>query len=182
MFLRKKRDEDEINEIEKKTWALSYPIGRAAEMLGFSKKTLLRHAEAMNLSFEWDKRGRRIRADDIQKLLGNSREKISYKKRTFDEGEISLLREQMWLRVWQKWRGGIVEVRGDFFYNPLDGCIEEAINSKFGAGDYTLRCILNDGILSEKCYKIKIAGYPRKQPQGKQFEKWMRFVTMHGSL
>ena len=172
MFLRKKRDKEEINEPEEKSCALSYPIGRAAKMLGISKKTLLRHAEAMDLSFEWDGRGRRVKADDIQKLLGNKTGEISRKEKPLGASEIPSFSEPTEIRVWQRWAGGIVEKRGDFLCNSLEGCIEAIIKGKLGPGKYTIRRIEN-GCLSGESRQIKIAGVPHHQPRGELRDKWV---------
>ena len=83
-----RKNKEEINEPEEKSWALSYPVGKAAEMLGISKRTLLRNAQTIGLTFEWDGRGRRVKADDIQKLSGKREGEISRKKKTFGANEI----------------------------------------------------------------------------------------------
>ena len=73
MFKRKDKKKDRSEQFIEESSPLSYPIGQAAQTLGMSKRTLMRRAEAMGLEFDWDGRGRRVRRDDLQRLLSGER-------------------------------------------------------------------------------------------------------------
>ena len=49
---------------------MTVPIGKAAKIIGISKRTLLRHAQEWDIKFDWDGRGRRVSMSEIKRLLG----------------------------------------------------------------------------------------------------------------
>ena len=167
MFKRKKKKENKIEQF-------SYPIGQAAQMLGISKRTLLRRASAIGLEFEFDGRGRRVLVNDIQRLLSGGfldnkksdaffEEESDKSLNNFDEEGIQAayeLKLPKKIRVWQRFPSGKGTVlRGDLFCDESYGFVHELIKQRYGPGEYVIRTIEN-GVLSKGSYKVLIAGEP----------------------
>lgn len=174
MFKRKKKKENKIEQFSSPKSPLSYPVGQASEMLGISKRTLLRRASAIGLEFEFDGRGRRVRADDIQSLLSGGfldnkksdaffEEESDESLNNFDEEGIKAayeLKLPKKIRVWQRFSSGKGTVlRGDLFCDESCGFVHELIKQRYGPGEYVIRTIEN-GVLSKRSYKVLIAGEP----------------------
>jgi excisionase family DNA binding protein len=171
MFKRKNKKKDRSEQFIEASSPLSYPIGQAAQTLGMSKRTLMRRAEAMGLEFEWDGRGRRVRRDDLQRLL--SGERLDKKSNAFAESDDSLntfdeederaaydLELPIDIRVWQRLPSGRGTVlKGDQFCDKMYGCVHELIKPTYGPGEYIIRPIEN-GVLSNRRYKVRIYGEP----------------------
>lgn len=176
MFKRKKKKENKIEQF-------SYPIGQAAQMLGISKRTLLRRASAIGLEFEFDGRGRRVRADDIQSFLSGGfldnkksdaffEEESDYSLNNFDEEGIKAayeLKLPKKIRAWQRSGKGTV-LRGDLFCDESCGFVHELIKQRYGPGEYVIRTIEN-GVLSKRSYKVLIGGEPSINKENKQEAK-----------
>lgn len=175
MFKRKNRKENKIEPFSSPKSPLSYPVGQAAQMLGISKRTLIRRASAMGLEFEFDGRGRRVHADDIQSLLSGS---VFFSKKSnaffeaesdeslnaFDEENFQAacnLELPISIRVWQRLPSGKgTMLKGDLFGDETYVFVPELIKQKYGSGEYIIRPIEN-GVLSKKRYRVKIAGTPK---------------------
>ena len=71
----KNRDKIDHKQDEK---TMTIPVGKAAEIMGISKRTLLKHAQEWDVKFEWDGRGRRVSISEIRRLLGGD---VSWKKK-----------------------------------------------------------------------------------------------------
>ena len=149
---------------------LSYPIGQAAQMLGISKRTLIRRAEAMGLEFEFDGRGRRVRADDIQRLLsGGYNQNNSFGKAeanesddVFDEADDHYnLELPKKIRVWHRLPFGKGTVlKGDLLDDKSCSTVQKLIQQTYGPGEYVIRTI-EHGVLSKRSYKVLIDGEPK---------------------
>ena len=173
MFKRKKKKANERDEqFSSHQSPLSYPIGQAAKELRMSKRTLLRRAESMNLDFEWDGRGRRVRADDLQRLSSggvvDNKKSNAFKEAesgdlAFDEeddGAAYVLELPIEMRVWQRAPSGNGTVlKGDLFCDETYGCVHQLIKQTYGPGEYTIRPIEN-GVLFKRSYKVQIPGEP----------------------
>ncbi len=168
MFKLKYKKKDRSEQFIEESSPLSYPIGQAAQTLGMSKRTLIRRAEAMGLEFEWDGRGRRVRKDDLQRLL--SGERLDKKSNAFAESDESLntfdeederaaydLELPIDIRVWQRLPSGRGTVlKGDQFCDKMYGIVHEPIRLRYGPGEYIIRPLKN-GVLSNRRYKVRIS-------------------------
>lgn len=196
MFKRK----NEIEQFSSHQSPLSYPVGQASEMLGISKRTLLRRASAIGLEFEFDGRGRRVRADDIQSLLSGGfldnkksdaffEEESDESLNNFDEEGIQAayeLKLPKKIRVWQRFPSGTV-LRGDLFCDERDGVVHELIKQRYGPGEYVIRTIEN-GVLSKRSYgepwnkkeAQKGASFSRnsQSKKEKQISQWLNPLSL----
>ena len=71
----KNRDKLDQKQTEK---TMTIPVGKAAKIMGISKRTLISHAQEWDVKFEWDGRGRRISLSEITRLLGGD---LSWQKK-----------------------------------------------------------------------------------------------------
>lgn len=71
----KNRDKLDPNQTTK---TMTIPVGKAAEIMGISKRTLISHAQEWDVKFEWDGRGRRVSLSEIKRLLGGD---LSWQKK-----------------------------------------------------------------------------------------------------
>jgi len=162
-MFKKKEKHERAGQFSSQQSPLSYPVGKAAEMLGISKRTLLRRATALGVEFSWDGRGRRIRGDDLQRLLKGDIGDKSDSTFSVSEENASLLELPLSIRVWQRLPSGKGTVlKGDLFCDKFYGCVPEALKQTYGPGEYLVRPI-ERGILSNRNYKATIAGTPKVQ-------------------
>ena len=148
---------------------LSYPIGQAAQRLRISKRTLIRRAEAMGLEFDFDGRGRRVRADDIERLLSggynqnNSLGKAEALYTILDEADdpaVYNLELPQKIRVWHRLPSGKGTVlKGNLFCDESCGTVHQLIQQTYGPGEYVIRTI-EHGVLSKRSYEVLIGGEP----------------------
>ena len=174
-MFKKKKENERAEQFSSYQSPMSYPVGQAAQMLGISKRTLIRHASAMGLEFEWDGRGRRIRRDDLQRLqkegVVNNKKSIleaesDARLNAVDEDNLQAaydLELPISIRVWQRLPSGKgTMLKGDLFCDETYGLVHELIKQKYGSGEYLIRPIEN-GVLSKKRYIVKLEGTPKIQ-------------------